>query len=44
MRQPVQLIGGGSQFTYIILLQHSPHVEPLLGLRRRIGASNNYFI
>jgi hypothetical protein len=41
--QKLKLIGGGGQFTYIIF-QHSPHVDPLLGLKRGIGAINNYFI
>jgi hypothetical protein len=41
--QKLKLIGRGGQFTYFIF-QHSPHVEPLLGLRRGIGVSNNYLI
>ena len=40
LTQKLKLMGRGGQFTYIPTL---PHVEAPSGLRRGIGASNNYF-
>lgn len=41
--QKIKLIGGVDS-SLILYSNISPHVEPLLGLKREIGASNNYFI
>jgi hypothetical protein len=38
------LIGGGEQLAIHLYSNTSLHVEALLGLRRGIRASNNYFI